>query len=1269
MKTLDATLESVQTLTNRRPVIKIDSCETEASIPFVGDVFSTTTINEKNPDARTHSSGRLVVAYMVGPGSDGKYHIRYGYSDTERTYFSCVEFETGYPVGNHVSLCEMADGNICLIWDEVYSGTRSTKYRIITALGANLDPASTGTIFSQSSSIEYTGAFISKMVDGSYLMVYSLFVSADSHYHLYRRTSSDCITWSAASEIPTSGLTDAQKKSNPSLLVMASSVWILFDVVDEIGPSGEELKNVYYMESTDKFATAGVATALTSYDTYDMTGEHPYAIQKTATDIYLAFDKLISALHMDSGTDGWGIGTTGAIGNMHFDSTGQKLYIMVEQMGGGAKVFYGVIKIDVPTWTIDKFWNTTSTPAFNSIFTLTGAMWWDAYHGEGDYVPVANEVGVIQLLNGEADTITTYAFYSHGSYGIAKNVDWEPVSKEGASFISDMKISKVWVDVSSMRMYVALIRTYIYNTALQIGYFDLTDSAETKTFVSIVEESMTFEEEVLYGGFDMENGFMIIEPSLSQIIVGMGQSLTVSDWKGCLYIFDLNDGGTWKSYDPDSDPTFPYRGVSRGAYNPATGLLMCTFPYESLYGNADRRGLCAIDTVNDIILYYRPSYASVNDYGLENIILTSEGEYIVGSNGYGIAIFNGSTWELTSNDSLPGLTSSAEEMWIGPIVYDETNRMIITGHGNGYTAEWSGLVMFSRDGYLKQSTYMIGAYSGGVWTFGAEDNLVAGWTDFGAAICVDPDDSGLYGFWDNLAGTEHSTKWDKEQPAFNVIKYLLAGSDIELVSIIDPETGNWDSEIRFSVSHGHLFDTSNSSSLLRAYMRKGRKIQVQFGEKVSGVEYYEPIQVFTISNDGEVIYKRGSYPTMEITAETPRRRWNDVHIDATEYYNSYPELIIEDLLNTFLSIPSSSCSLGTWDNRAVLEYQWVDVSLADAIDQLAYHFGYAIRTGANGNIEAIKITNSADPVITYSNNDLIERVTPKNGSSSWTNRWIVQSEEKTFQELILAEELAAEFNASHRWNTGEKTYKVNYTQGNKIFRNPRLEMVESVKSLGFQLAGGCDEELLDDSHDEDDQTKWDTFCHVNVSSPDLTIAFIAFLAALIVEAMIPDFVEAVGFIENVGITIPYGRVIYNVTLIICLQILASTGNFHYRIYGQPVTKVRRQIYAESNDTALQTLMGQIISSQPYDDPLCSTVTECQMVADYLKMVGMGERSRWYCEKVPDLRIQEGDTISVLHPMSLDPVKVFITDMTLVFTMPEDADDSGIYSQKIEGWRR
>jgi len=1254
---LDPILAAAQANQSREPLCKISSCETAPSIPFDGQFLSTSSINEQHPDARIHSTGRLFAAFMVGPIPIDQYNfyyaVRYGYTDVGRTFFTYANFPlTNNYTGGEVTICELSDSRVGIVWTETYQGNRYVKYHIISVTGADYDPVVTGTIFTQSDALYFTGPTVIRLSDDSYLMVYGT-QDGENHYHLYRRTSDDFITWSAASEIPLVGLDDTLRKANPCLIEpSAGTVWLLFDYLDSVGTSGQEQTNVYYVTSANKLATVSARTALTSYSGYAEKAEHPAAVQMSATEIYFAFDKLMASLHMDKDTTGWR-GNTSTITDMHVDVTTQKLYVTSLYTGVGGKKLICVAKIDLTTWTIDKAWDTTPTPEFPDYFITGSTLWPNSYRGDGNYVPVACDQGVVSVLDAQADTIKTYAFYDFTAYGIPKNIDWTPTCPGSA-----MQLAKVWVDAASNRLYVLLICTASNHPSYQVGWIDLTAPGSTYTFTTIISDLNSLSNAQIMG-LSGGKGWWEVNPGADLIIISLEGGLVNA--AGALRIHLLSTGGLWKEYNTTVNPTFPKWGLKRGVYN--NGIIASLFRYESLYGQQDYRGLCLIDLASNVISYVRPPWASVDDYQLSNMALTDTGEYLINAGAYGVTLFDGTYWTLYNNSELPGLTPDGINDFWSSIIYNPTTRTIIAASGRDWPVAWSGVIMFSRDGYLKQSNYRIGTLNGS-WSWGDAVPLLIGYSDYEASLSLDPDDGALYAFWTNKAATELSIKWDKALAVFDLTPYIAKGQAVERSSTIDPTSGKWDAGLNFTISNGHLFDPSNTASLLSKYVTMGRKLQQQFGDNVGGTEYWEPVRIFTISQDGEVVHKRGEYPDVKVQAQTPRRRWDQIHIVASEYFQATPEVIIAALITAYANSPSGSISLGTWDGSATVEYQAVDVMLSDAIDMLALHFGYSIRDGAAGVIEAVKISNAKAIDKSYSSNVKLIQANPTNKYSSFVNRWTVECEEKTFIELLMAEELAAEFNASHRWNTGSKRYKIEYTNGSRIYRNPRLEVVQSVQALMFSLTGGCSEELVDDSHTEADQTLWDTYCHISVDSPDLTPDFIAALAMLVASFWDVDLLDL-----ETETTIPIGKYVALFAIFLALNILGATGNFQYRIHGQPVVKARRKVSAKADDLALQDEMQQVIPEQPFQDPLCGSPSDCQVVADFRRMVAMSERARWAAEMTADLENEEGDTLSVIHPISGDAVTVFLTDLQTTYLMPVKDGDDGGFSQKIEGWRR
>jgi hypothetical protein len=1271
MLTLGATLAAAQTAQARHPILEILSSTGAAAIPFDGQFLSTSPVDEQHSAALAHSSGRLIEAFAVGPDGSSHYFVRYGYTDPSRTFWTFVDLDLGAShIAGEVAVCERPDTSVGMVYVETFGATTYVKYRAVTETGLDLAPAIGGTIFSQASTAFLTGPFMIRRADDTYLMVYGLYDVGTSHYHLYKRTSSNFTTWSAASEISIAGPADANKKSNPSLIQLPSGdIWLWFDYVESTGPNGEELTNIYYSISADNGGSWSAAVAATSYTTYGEVGLHPVAAQKTPTTMHLLFDKLMGALHMDETTTGWLTGDN--VSSITFDAANGKIYV-TSVANWVAKNLQNVVKIDLASWTIDKCWDATTTPAFNSSLCSSLLAWPYTQKGDGHLIPVGtcldNAASFVQLLDGEADTIVTYAFLDHAPSLVVKNVDFTP----GAGWMK-----AVQVDAAANRLYVFFVATGTLATNVTVGYIDLTAPPPAPgsyyAFTKLLDNYSLGLDASYGGGFSFFDYSCAVFPSEDMIAVSVGAAA----YLGATAMFTLSTGGLYRKYTSAAYASYPRHGLRRVAYK--NGILYGAFAYEAGYGEQDKRGLCIIDTTTDVFTFDRPPGAH-DEYGLYAMCWGETGKLLISSYLYGVYSYDcaGHLWTPDNNATIPGMTPDGHD-GASVIAYDPVDKFIMAGVSD--SLYWAGLVVFSIYGYMRQAQYILGTLGGGGWTWAAVANLVVGYMDFEAAPVVDADGN-LYAFWTNRLGAELSIKWDKDEASIDLTPYFLRPSDVSWKEALVAGAPN---ELSFEVANGHLFDVTNAASLLRGTLEKGRNLTLRAGDKVSGVDYWTAQGTFYVSETEMSGYERGKYPTLRVRAVDERALWAEMHIVASPYYDGdYPEDIIEDLLTRYGGKVSADINLPTFDSRHLCYHQWLDTSLKDAVEEICRHFGYAIRIAIDGTITAKKVSTASAVDLTYADQSKLYRLPVKDAYSSFVNQVLVKGEERDYIEVLYAEERVAQFNASHRWNTGSKEYTIWYSEDrSRTVRNPRLVVLDSVTSLMFALAGGCDESLTDPSRLNADSSLWDKYCVINVDSPDLTWLLAACLAALAVECLIFDSVApaipvqvdpetGTGATIAPGFTIPWGRVIETATLIIALNILAATGNFSYEVWGQPVGLVRRQTQsrtdaAEANDYELQRKLGRVIQTS-ITDALCYSAFECDRVAAYEMMVTRAQRSPIRVDKVVDLRLEAGDTIAHPHPFSGDLMTLFVTDLARTYSLPDGPGDAGAaVTDTIEGW--
>ncbi len=1233
--TLNATLATAQDSQSRRPLIEIISKNSVNDIPFDGQLLTAQTLNEQKPNAIAHSSGRLCQIFSYGPNPPGtELWFKYVYTDAGRTTFNFVTISR--PVSDIIfveaSLCELQNGNIGIIYYATQGTAHVLRFIILSVTGAVV--VADTQIASYTSLYPIATPFVIKLADNSYLLIYTK--KDGANYRIMKRTSSDFQTWSAESECSIGGLSGAIKKYDTSLIqISTNEIFLWFTYVDSTGPNGEELTNVYYSVSSDNGATWGAAVKVTSYTGYGSVAEHPMAVQKTANQMHLIFNEKNGALIIDKNTAGYC--STGWLSatDIAFDAVDRKLYVKSSNTGAGYKILYSVGKIDVDTWTIVDCWSDTSVPAFNAAFFNTHT-WYQNCHGDRNLFPVhtqAQDIPEVSVVDGTADTIANYIFKDYAPYGKVKNVS-------GVTFGTYEEIKFNWLDFGSKRLYVLS-----YDLAsVRIGYFDLTQTSSPYPYNQVAYFTVTAGEGP---GLTYHGDFAVI-PALNYLITSLGFDTGhhVDLYTGRLLIHLISDGSQYKDYKYSGNPAFPYHGLRDCLY--LNGKIYGTFNYESAHGQADYRGLCEIDLATDAITYHRPTYATLDEYDLGRMAATNDGRIIM-TCPHGVAIYTiaDGSWNQITHDSLPGLMPVPLYQEFDCLAYDETAQLIYAGIPTPDGSTDGAVVAFSIDGYLRQSHYKIGAYSGGVWSWGASNNLVQGITDYDLAPALDPDHY-IYAFWTNKRATELSIKWDKENTEFDLSPYLLRGEDIEVRRSIDGSP----SSLSFRASHGHLFDPHNINSLLSIYLAKFRKLNLRFGEKVSGIDYWQQAGIFFVT-ENSLNYERPQYPAISIKAEDILGQWEFANILATEYYETTPKTVLEDIITTWTPLLLADTDFPIFENTVNLYHQWVETSIKEILTQVCNRFGYFPRIKVDGKVSARKISNQNAVDHTYADNTKIIRFTPDDSFSDYTNQVIVIGESRDWIEVLYPEEAIATYNGTMGWWGKMKKIHCWYSPDHsRRARYARLEIVESVKDGPFYMSNG------------DEYIGWidpyEKGLTLYVEGPNLVAALVAWVAAWL----------ALSAVCSTAKTFPQ-QIICNLAIIFTMfeimQILGTQGMFQYNVYAQPVGKVRQSLQAKADDTDLQALIGTVISKK-LEDPLCYTIDQCQLVANFEIMIAQLQRKRVKISKLAHLQDEEGDTIKINHPYSAQEMKIFITDLTRRFKIPSSSgNNDGYFLDDIEGW--
>jgi hypothetical protein len=381
---------------------------------------------------------------------------------------------------------------------------------------------------------------------------------------------------------------------------------------------------------------------------------------------------------------------------------------------------------------------------------------------------------------------------------------------------------------------------------------------------------------------------------------------------------------------------------------------------------------------------------------------------------------------------------------------------------------------------IQQASYRVGTYGGGVWTWGAVTDLVQGYTDYDAAVVFGPGATGeMYAFWTSMAGSELSIKWDHEGGTLNLSAYLAKDRPIELGWATDGKPN----ALTFTVSSGHLFDQHNKNSLLSPILKKGRKLVIREGDRVGAFEYWQAQGTMAVTGS-KMRYARGLYPEMEITAQDKRIFWDQKQVIATAPFNTDPRSILIDILEDHLNLLAADIDplLPVFDGAVDLTHQWIDTMGKDIVEQLCHRFGYFPHIGVTDLFTARKVSDANAVNHIYTDLTKLVDFSSDDEFSDFTNQVIVTGRERSDIELLYGEEMVGTLSGTIGWWGCKNTYDVHYALDNsRQCRDPRLKILQSISSIGFQFAGQIHESITFVDLDE-------RYCKITITAPNLAFA-------------------------------------------------------------------------------------------------------------------------------------------------------------------------------------
>ena len=1220
MITLDATLKTAQDGINHRPLVEIVSSPASAAIPLRGNYLNPSTDAESDPNIIETSTGRLAMVFVQDD------ELQYYYTDINKISWNIVVGLCTFPITD-ASLCELTNGNIGIVVNVDFSeGQYGIKYIIITPTGT-IVTSETDIIASQTNWL--SAPYVIALADSTYLLVYAEGTggppSQANTYYLQKRTSSDFASWSAASEITLSGLSPNKYRNNPHLLQLSGGrIYLHFDYLDQL-PNNIEINNLYYCYSDDNGTAWGAPVKITDYDEVGTTGLHITASEKANGTLTYAYNEESNVKIIDEDIDGFEGSAITPCG-LDFNPTDRKLYIWSYKYAAENQV----IDIDIDLWEFERLYDDTTSPSVPNFLKT--------YPGAGHFT-VGRYGQTLFVTNHKTEVLKHYATVVEFGY----NVNFQTTLLNGmpaAAFIREVgSQSQLWI-------------LYTYGTQAEFGWIDLDEVIDPITQMYTWNSQFAGTTTWAQDNTPVQNMQYVAEADILMINTHSesygGRGITLLTLSGAL-IKDYRGGELLPTY---------------GAFYAVYYNNYIYFSFKYYAGQPDKRGLARINLNDDSVVYFVPTWRSVDDYELANllhmegttrIVMTAGG---IGEGGVAVFDTDDSNWTIYNQNTFPGLIQpgcSAEAYVWGQsiysnnnpgngIVYDPVTQTIYVCHsGCGYVAAFSEFGNFS---ILKYGDVTNPATTP---VYGAVSDLSYDDYEDQAVIIHDSDDV-LWVIWRHLKLGEYSIQWANAITNKDLSDYLAIETSIKIDWDIDRPA-----KLSFGLSHGHIFDPQNLLSTYSVYLKMGRQITIRFGETVSSVEYWQNQGVFIVV-DQSLSYSTDKYPTMNVNAEDLRCLWEDNHVVASEYFNAEtPKYILETVLPAHAGLEFDEMNIPVFDGSHAIYHQYIDMTVEEIVKSLLDHFMYYPFVNVEGEFEPrrLDITKAVDHA--YSNLTQITKYTPDSTYATFINRVVVTGLSFNYQEVLYEEESIGQVSGTTGWWGKKEDDTVWYSDNHtKTCRYPRLEVIQSTSEFGMFSAFGGGKEAIT-YVDVDEQ-----YCIITTTAPNMVPVLVA-----LIGLAVATYTGCRGTCD--GGPHKYGWCSFcNFAVIIeinaLILILTGIASYNYNIWARPIGHEKQTHQAEANDYDFQAVLNGKTITEEIDDPYCYTIALCQTVADQEMAVVTAQRNRHKLTKTAHLQDELGDRITIPHPYSGETLSTMIVRLTREMKIGKE------FLDHIEGWR-
>ncbi|MDX9788885.1 MAG: hypothetical protein RBT11_19065 [Desulfobacterales bacterium] len=1261
MITLDPALLSAQNSMERLPIVKMSSSTYLPELPFDGSIFNPNFAeNEVAPNMIRLSDDSLAILYSE-PQYDRVYFMR---SDADKLQFTQpVVIYDGVSSEFIPCMVELPNGNIGVILVDVPNGL--IRRMVITPAGAVVTALST--IQDWSTSYTISGGTVVKLANGTYMAAIGILNESTGVWSIGSYASADFLAWGAISYFSLPGLADDREKLNPCLYQASTGALVLaIEYASFENENGQIITNIFTFLSNDNGVTWAAGDQVTNYTNLAQDAKYPSIAEKSDWDIILAYTEEETVRFIDADSVGYLAASGGEViyddlypTEMHYDPATGLLHVLNSYNSSGTKHIVGLLTIDIATWTIQKAVTNHTVPAFSDIYTANNILS-DKWRSDGQFLCFGISGGFhFAVYNAEADTIVQYSLNESITYGLDPNMNAQMSVGCAYDINHSCPVIAAQVVASDRRLYLLLAYSSAYCATIIVGSIDLAENVDPITnlasFTEVWKIGYQATRLVITQGDD--NNFLV-SPDDDLLFVAAHNSLAVGNeqYHGGLWVIQLSTGQLIFSMNYITNSSFHKCGIRRLCY--ANGHLYGSFDYCENYGQEDRRGLMDINIAAQSVSYHRPTYASLDSYALNGKTVGPDGKILIATTTeFGVVTFDPQTYEWTyyNEETVPGIANGGL-LGFRSVAYNPTDQTIFAGAywTTGYQTK-SYVAAFNETGAFQQSKYYTGALvEGNTYSFSAEPAvLTLNSYDYDASVVYDETDS-LWAVWTNRRITKRSVMWDSETQSPDLTSRLVSGTPIDIT---------WDitgpNRLTFSLADGHLFDPQNALSTLSNAVKKGRVIDISFGETIGGVPYWQSQGLFIVT-ENRVSYVKGSAPVISVTAEDQRTVWEHMNIVATEDYSSaMPDNILIDLLQDHCGLTASGYDVPAFANEHECFIQWVDQSFADIVKSLCDHFGYFACVDTSNKVTFRRIDLSRAETDNIYPQAVIIEFSPEDNYSNFVNQVVVNGESHDNIEVLYEAEAIKTLNGTLGWWGGENKVKVWYSEDkSRTCLNPRLEVHQSVKDYGpfMGLFSGYGSEGI---VGEDDLHQW---CEVKTEMPSLigyVIGEIALLVGTATMAMTCD------GSRNCGIYIAMTSTACSALF----ETLSSVAMYHYTVWASPVGYEKQQISGKADDVEKQQEMNGQIVTESIDDPFCYEVGHCLMVAAFELGIARAQRNTVKVVKTAHLQDEIGDIVSLSHPYTGQPIRGFATGLTRSYLKPDSNDGGdGGFTDTVTMWR-